>query len=319
MNVNILGEALLGEAEAENRLKSYLQVLQRDDRISNLELAEAVGLSPTPCSRRVRRLEESGLIRAHVALLNQSMLGLKLTAFIGISMDRHTPDRFEAFEDLDVTAVTGPYRFPDNGRRRIPGVIYLVAGALTVGCVVAIAASIAGDTSQDLKTGYLLGATPYRQQLGEMVGVLTSATFVCLTVLALGKGFGFGSTELPAPQATLMKLVIDGYARSAREELVEGGASMAADLYSNMIKKLLPSARSTSARRPGWSPAQANSSSSSAIMTLEKALCFSGRFKVISSRVPQRSTRTAGSLGGGPRRFAVREASQAPNSASTSR
>jgi putative OPT family oligopeptide transporter len=84
------------------------------------------------------------------------------------------------------------------------------AAALTVGCVVAIAASIAGDTSQDLKTGFLLGATPRAQQTSELIGVLTSATFVCLTVLALGKGFGFGSQELPAPQATLMKLVIDG-------------------------------------------------------------------------------------------------------------
>ena len=84
------------------------------------------------------------------------------------------------------------------------------AAALTVGCVVAIAASISGDTSQDLKTGYLLGATPRRQQTAELIGVLTSAVFVALTVLALGEGLGFGSTELPAPQATLMKLVIDG-------------------------------------------------------------------------------------------------------------
>lgn len=84
------------------------------------------------------------------------------------------------------------------------------AGALTVGCVVAIAASIAGDTSQDLKTGYLLGATPRRQQMGELIGVLSSATFVCLSVLLLAKTFGFGGTELPAPQATLMKLVIEG-------------------------------------------------------------------------------------------------------------
>jgi len=84
------------------------------------------------------------------------------------------------------------------------------AAALTVGCVVAIAASIAGDTSQDLKTGYLLGATPRYQQMGELIGVLTSATFVCLSVLLLAETFGFGSAELPAPQATLMKLVIDG-------------------------------------------------------------------------------------------------------------
>jgi len=84
------------------------------------------------------------------------------------------------------------------------------AAALTVGCVVAIAASIAGDTSQDLKTGFLLGATPRRQQIGELIGVLTSATFVCLTILLLDRAYGFGSPELPAPQATLMKLVIEG-------------------------------------------------------------------------------------------------------------
>ncbi len=84
------------------------------------------------------------------------------------------------------------------------------AAALTVGCVVAIAASIAGDTSQDLKTGFLLGATPRAQQTAELIGVMTSAVFVCLAVLLLAETFGFGSTELPAPQATLMKLVIDG-------------------------------------------------------------------------------------------------------------
>jgi putative OPT family oligopeptide transporter len=84
------------------------------------------------------------------------------------------------------------------------------AASITVGCVVAIAASIAGDTSQDLKTGYLLGATPKRQQIGEIIGVLTSAIFVCLSVLLLDKAYGFGTSELAAPQATLMKLVIEG-------------------------------------------------------------------------------------------------------------
>ncbi len=84
------------------------------------------------------------------------------------------------------------------------------AAALTIGCVVAISASIAGDTSQDLKTGFLLGATPKRQQIGELVGVLTSAIFVCITVIFLADAYGFGTETLPAPQATLMKLVIDG-------------------------------------------------------------------------------------------------------------
>jgi putative OPT family oligopeptide transporter len=86
------------------------------------------------------------------------------------------------------------------------------ATALMVGTAVCIAASIAGDTSQDLKTGYLLGATPRLQQIGELVGVITSAGFVCLVVGMLHASVegGLGGTELPAPQAVLMKLVIDG-------------------------------------------------------------------------------------------------------------
>ncbi|MFC1575010.1 OPT family oligopeptide transporter, partial [Gemmatimonadota bacterium] len=86
------------------------------------------------------------------------------------------------------------------------------ASALMVGTVVCIAASIAGDTSQDLKTGFILGATPYRQQIGELIGVITSAGFVCLVIIMLNNGTpgGLGGEELPAPQAVLMKLVIDG-------------------------------------------------------------------------------------------------------------
>ena len=100
--------------------------------------------------------------------------------------------------------------------------------ALTVGAVVAVAASIAGDTSQDLKTGFLLGATPRRQQLGELVGVLTSAAFVALTVLLLARAYGFGGEELPAPQAMLMRLVIDGVlAQSLPWTLVALGAGIA--------------------------------------------------------------------------------------------
>lgn len=78
--------------------RRILTLIQQDARISNLELADKVGLSPTPCSRRVKRLEESGIIRGHVTLLDQSELGLKLTAIVGINMDRHTPDRFAEFE-----------------------------------------------------------------------------------------------------------------------------------------------------------------------------------------------------------------------------
>ena len=75
-----------------------LDMLQRDADLSNLELAERVGLTPTPCARRVKRLEAAGIILERVTLLDQTKLGLALTAHIGITMDRHTPERFDAFE-----------------------------------------------------------------------------------------------------------------------------------------------------------------------------------------------------------------------------
>ncbi len=108
------------------------------------------------------------------------------------------------------------------------------AAAITVGCVVAIAASIAGDTSQDLKTGFLLGATPRNQQLGELIGVLTSAIFVCLAVIMLDQAYNFGTDELPAPQATLMKLVIEGIFDNALPWALVGigvGIALVAELF----------------------------------------------------------------------------------------
>jgi len=75
-----------------------LEILQSDASISNLELAAKVGLSATPCARRVKQLEESGLIRGSVVLLDQKKLGLSLTAYIQISMDHHTAERFDEFE-----------------------------------------------------------------------------------------------------------------------------------------------------------------------------------------------------------------------------
>ncbi len=76
-----------------------LQELQRNGRISNHELAEHIGLSPSPCLRRVRALEESGYITGYRAILDAKRLGLSLMALIHISMDRHTPERFANFEE----------------------------------------------------------------------------------------------------------------------------------------------------------------------------------------------------------------------------
>ena len=75
-----------------------LDVLQEDGRINNQDLADRIGLSPSPCLRRVRALEESGLIEGYRALVNAKKLGLSLMALIHISMDKHTPERFANFE-----------------------------------------------------------------------------------------------------------------------------------------------------------------------------------------------------------------------------
>lgn len=78
--------------------KKILHELQKNARISNLELAERVNLSPTPCARRVKQLENDGVITGHITLLDQEKLGLKLTAMVSVTMDKHTADRFEKFE-----------------------------------------------------------------------------------------------------------------------------------------------------------------------------------------------------------------------------
>jgi putative OPT family oligopeptide transporter len=102
------------------------------------------------------------------------------------------------------------------------------AAILTVGTVVCVAASKAGDISQDLKTGYLVGATPARQQFGQFIGAAFACWAIAATVLLLGRAFTFGSPELPAPQATLMKTVIEGVlAGSLPWGLVGTGAALA--------------------------------------------------------------------------------------------
>jgi len=92
------------------------------------------------------------------------------------------------------------------GFEGIPGQV----AALSVGAVVCIAISLAADTSQDLKTGFLVGATPNRQQIGEMIGVLCSAMFIGVTIFLLHDAYTIGSSQLPAPQAWLMSKVIPG-------------------------------------------------------------------------------------------------------------
>ena len=82
--------------------------------------------------------------------------------------------------------------------------------AIAIGAVICIIAAIAGDTSQDLKTGYIVGATPKRQQIGELIGVVASAVAIGAILYLLNAAWGYGSTQLPAAQATLMKMIVEG-------------------------------------------------------------------------------------------------------------
>ena len=83
-------------------------------------------------------------------------------------------------------------------------------GAIAIGSVICIVAAMAGDTSQDLKTGYILGATPKKQQIGELIGAVVSAFTIGIVLLLLNQAWGFGSEELAAPQATLMRMITEG-------------------------------------------------------------------------------------------------------------
>lgn len=85
-----------------------------------------------------------------------------------------------------------------------------MTGAIAIGSVICIIAAIAGDTSQDLKTGYLLGATPKTQQIGELIGVIVSGLAIGGVLYLLDAAWGYGTAEVPAPQAGLMKMIVEG-------------------------------------------------------------------------------------------------------------
>ena len=93
-----------------------------------------------------------------------------------------------------------------SGKTGIDG----MTAAIAIGSVICIVAAIAGDTSQDLKTGYLLGATPKKQQMGEIIGVIVSGLAIGGVLYLLNAAWGYGGAEVPAPQATLMKMIVEG-------------------------------------------------------------------------------------------------------------
>lgn len=83
-------------------------------------------------------------------------------------------------------------------------------GAIAIGGIICIVAAIAGDTSQDLKTGFIVGATPKKQQIGEMIGVIASAAAIGFVLYLLNEAWGYGTEQIPAAQATMMKMLVEG-------------------------------------------------------------------------------------------------------------
>ena len=91
-----------------------------------------------------------------------------------------------------------------------------MVGAIAIGGVICIIAAIAGDTSQDLKTGFIVGATPKKQQIGEMIGVVVSAAAIGGVLYLLNEAWHYGTEELPAAQATMMKMLVEGIGGAVR-------------------------------------------------------------------------------------------------------
>ncbi len=143
-----------------------------------------------------------GLLGAFLAILFALLFVAVSARIVGIVGSSSNPVSGMTIATLLVVSLI----FAKLGFRGEEGIV----AALTLGAIVCIAACIAGDTSQDLKTGFLVGATPWKQQVTEFLGVGVSAVFIGWTLYLLHRAYGIGSVQLPAPQATLMSLVVKG-------------------------------------------------------------------------------------------------------------
>lgn len=124
------------------------------------------------------------------------------TRMVGLIGSSNNPVSGMAIATLLIATIT----IKATGDSGITGMM----GAIAIGSVICIIAAIAGDTSQDLKTGFLLGATPKKQQIGELIGVVASGLAIGGVLYLLNAAWGYGGAEVPAPQATLMKMIVEG-------------------------------------------------------------------------------------------------------------
>lgn len=143
-----------------------------------------------------------GIIGALIIVIFGFFFATVASRIVGLVGTSNSPVSGMTIATLLITA----FVFKATGNDGQAGMI----ATITVGSVICIIASMSGDTSQDLKTGFLVGATPRNQQIGEIIGVVASALCIAGILILLNTAWGFGSSEIPAPQATLMKLVVEG-------------------------------------------------------------------------------------------------------------
>jgi len=193
-------KASLGQLRGRKKADAPGQTLRTDRDLpiqfvllSALVVILLVGLTP---------LVPVGLFGALLIAVFGFFFATVASRIVGLVGSSNSPASGMTLATLILAAVL----FKLTGNDGMPGMVATIA----VGSVICVITAISGDTSQDLKTGFLLGATPSKQQLGELIGVGASALAVGGILILLNNAWSFGSAEIPAPQATLMKLVVEG-------------------------------------------------------------------------------------------------------------
>ncbi len=184
---------LANVTEGGNEIRTEQDLPLKLVLIASLVIVLIMGMTP---------LVPVGFLGALVVAVFGFFFSTVASRIVGIVGSSNSPVSGMTIATLLITA----FIFKATGNDGQTGMI----ATMTVGSIICIIASISGDTSQDLKTGYLVGATPKKQQIGEFIGVIASALAVGGIMILLDTAWGFGSKDIPAPQATLMKLVVEG-------------------------------------------------------------------------------------------------------------
>ncbi len=184
---------LANVSDAGNEVRTDKDLPLKFVLIASLVIVLIMGMTP---------IVPVGILGALVVAVFGFFFATVASRIVGIVGSSNSPVSGMTIATLLITA----FIFKATGNDGQTGMI----ATMTVGSIICIIAAISGDTSQDLKTGFLVGSTPQKQQIGEFIGVIASALAVGGIMILLDTAWGFGSKDIPAPQATLMKLVVEG-------------------------------------------------------------------------------------------------------------